>query len=433
MEAALPLRSASVRAVGDQLVVDALTVADPTAVSLVREREEAGEDPATVLIDAIEIGARVLDREQTGANAEFVRTEFEKASREVEQAFAERAAVVAEQFQGKVDEVFAPDGGHLPKALERHFSDDSSGAVQNRVRAVVDEVMTKAREDIRRQFSSADGDNPLADFKHASLAMIRQAGERQDTSLRALLEKMAALEKELQGLRDEREKQLELAEERDRGTAKGRTYEEAVFEVVDSIARAQGDDCDAVGDLKEATGKAGDVVVAIEACRGPARGRIVFEAKSSRLSKPRAMQALQDALAERNADVAVLVVPSEEKVPASLVPLREYNGDKLIVTYDPEEGSSVAIEVAYALARARVLMARGGGEEIDAGALRDTVERALGAMDEVRKVKLQLSGATTGIDKARDLLDAMAERVREHLRDIEAVLASAGGTSPGDE
>ena len=39
---------------------------------------------------------------------------------------------------------------------------------------------------------------------------------------------------------------------------------------------------EAVGDLKEATGKVGDVVVAIDACNGPARGRIVFEAKDRR-------------------------------------------------------------------------------------------------------------------------------------------------------
>ena len=36
-------------------------------------------------------------------------------------------------------------------------------------------------------------------------------------------------------------------------------------------------------------------------------------------------------------------------------------GDKLFVTYDPEDGSRLALEVAYALARARVVMKRGPG------------------------------------------------------------------------
>src|SRR5437763_4916893 len=80
MEAATPLRNPSVRtAGGDRVAVDGLLVEDETAARLVREREDAGEDAVALLIDAIEIGARVLDREQTGANAEYVKTEFERA------------------------------------------------------------------------------------------------------------------------------------------------------------------------------------------------------------------------------------------------------------------------------------------------------------------------------------------------------------------
>ena len=155
------------------------------------------------------------------------------------------------------------------------------------------------------------------------------------------------------------------------------------------------------------------------------RGRIVFEAKNSQLTRPKALRELDDALAERNADFAVLVVPAEEKVPARMAPLREYNGDKLIVTFDPEEGSRLALEVAYALARARVLMARGDGEGLDAGALRDAIDRALTSMEDVRKIKLQLTGATNSVEGARSILDEMAGRVRELLEDMRGALAAA--------
>jgi hypothetical protein len=129
-------------------------------------------------------------------------------------------------------------------------------------------------------------------------------------------------------------------------------------------------------------------------------------------------------MSKRNADFAVLVVPAEEKVPARMAPLREYNGDKLIVTYDPEDGSRLALEVAYGLARARVLMARGDGDGLDSGALRDTIERALTAMEDVRKIKLQLTGATNGIDQARAILDEMAGRVRALLEEMRGALAA---------
>ena len=238
-------------------------------------------------------------------------------------------------------------------------------------------------------------------------------------------DKLEAMKVELAELRAEREKLAEIAAVQDKGTAKGRSYEEEVAEAVDALALPLGDDAEAVGDLKEATRKAGDVVVAIGACHGPARGRIVFEAKNARLSKPEALRELERGMAERGADYAVLVVPDEELLPARTHPLREYNGDKLFVAYDPQDGSRIALEVAYALARARVLMARGGGEGIDAGALAETVERALGALEEVRAIKLRLAGATTSIDSARQLIDALAERVREHLHQLHALLASA--------
>src|SRR5882724_10839214 len=96
MEAATPLRNAQVRTIGDRLVVDGLVVEDDCAVRLVQEREQNGADPVKVVRDAVEIGARVLDREQAGANAEFVKTEFEKAASELNVQFTDRARVIAD-------------------------------------------------------------------------------------------------------------------------------------------------------------------------------------------------------------------------------------------------------------------------------------------------------------------------------------------------
>src|SRR5438270_10956583 len=120
-----------------------------------------------------------------------------------------------------------------------------------------------------------------------------------------------------------------------RCVAKDRRIAEEAPDAIEQIAAAQGDDAAAVGDVKEASGKTGDVVVGIDGCAGPPRGRIVFEAKNSRLSRPEALRELDRARSERNADFAVLVVAGAGKVPARMRPLREDNGDKLIVTSDP--------------------------------------------------------------------------------------------------
>src|SRR4051812_24206632 len=430
MEAATPLRKPHVHTVGDRLTVDGLVVDDECAVRLVRDREQAGEDPAGTVTDAIEIGARVLDREHAAANTEFVKAELERSSRQMEQEIKDTAARINEFFDKKIDGVLGPENGHLAKELDKLFSDGSSASVQNRTREQIAEMLTKSREDLLRQLSSADGNNPFADFKRGTIERMKAAEERQHRDQQVLLEQVSDLGKQVQALRHEKEKLEEVAEERERGTAKGRTFEEHVAEAIDLIAAAQGDDSDAVGDLKGSAGRTGDVVVGIDGCTGPALGRVVFEAKDRRLSKPRALEELDKAMRDRDADFAVLVVPGDEEVPARLQPLREYNGDKLVVALDPEEGGMLALELGYRLARARVLMARGSVEGVDAAAVRDTVQRALNAMDEVRRIKNTLTGAQTSIQKGKDLVDAMAGRVRANLDDIDALVVSEAGDDP---
>lgn len=430
VEAATPLRHPRVTVLANRLLVDGLAVDDPTAVELVRARSEAGDDPARVVGDAIEIGARVLHREQTGANVEFVKAEFEKTARELDTEFVERSRKVAERLDQKFDEAFAPDHGHVSRALARHFGDESSVAVQNRVKAMLAEAAVQIREDLRKQFTADSDDNPLAIYQRASLAVVKQSSDQHNARLQEMNQTIQGLRLELERARAEKEKADAVAHEAQRGTAKGRSFEEAVCAVLDEVAVRQGDDCDAVGDLKGTTGKTGDVVVAIEGCTGPARGRIVFEAKASRLSKPKAVEELDRARTERNADYAVLVVPDEERIPARMHELREYGGDKLVVCFDPEEGSTLSLEVAYKLARARVLMARGEAEGVDAAAIREAIERATGAMGDVLRVKQQLTGATTSIKKGAEILDAMATAVRAQLMQVELLLAAS---EPADE
>jgi hypothetical protein len=427
MEAATPLRPPRVTIVGDVVIADGLAVRDRAAVDFVRERANAGADPADALIDAIELGARVLSRERAEVNADFVRTEFEKVSREVEDAFSDKARAVAELLGRRVDDVFAPGNGQLAKELERLFGAESAVAVQHQLRTVMAEQSARMREDLLKQFSSADAHNPLADFKAGTIAAMRRSAEQQDVNLRALNEQVAALKDEIIKLQAERDKQVEVAAEHARSTAKGRPYEEAVAEAVDAIAAAHGDDCDAVGDLPGSGGRKGDVLVGVDGCAGPPRARIVFEAKNAYVPKNKAVAELDAAMEQRDADYGVWVVPSDDLLPGHGRPLREVNGDKLFVVFDPEDGGRLGLEVAYTLARARTVMAKADGEGLDAGALRTEVERALAAMDDVRKIKLQLTTAAGGIDNARKLVEELAERVRGHLEQVDALAVAGKG------
>src|ERR671910_353065 len=173
---------------------------------------------------------------------------------------------VVTELRARLEEAFGPDNGHVTRVLHRHFGAESSSAVQHQVRAAVAELLNESREKLFKQFSSADESNPLAGFQKAAVAAIRQSSDHQHAHLREMNGRIGELQLEVQKLQAEKAKALEVAAEHDRSTAKGRPYEEAVFEAVSAIAAAQGDDCDAVGDLRGAGGRKGDVVVDLDGC-----------------------------------------------------------------------------------------------------------------------------------------------------------------------
>jgi len=425
MEAATPLRQPRVTSLVGRLIVEHLIVDDACAAELVRARTDAGDHPARVVSDAIEIGARVLDREHAGAAVEVLRQDLENASRDVEQRLGQTSEAVVTELRTRLEEAFGPDSGHVTRVLERHFGAESTTAVQHQVRTAVAELLGESREKLFKQFSSAEESNPLAAFQRHAVAAIRQSSDQQHAHLREMNARIGELQLEVAKLQAEKAKALEVAAEHDRSTAKGRPYEEAVVDALEAIAGAQGDDCDAVGDLRGAGGRKGDVVVDLDGAAGRPRGRIVFEAKNSKRSRKEALAELDEAMNQRAADYGVWVVPAEDKLPARAPALREIGGDKLFVVYDPEEGSRLALQVAYSLARARVLMARGDTDGLDASAVRAEVERATVAMEDVRRIKSQLTSAAGGIEEARKVLEGMAERVRAHLAQIDAMVADA--------
>lgn len=414
MEAATPLRHPRVTALLGRVIVENLVVDDALTAELVRARADAGESAERVVADAIEIGARILDREHAGASVEVLRQDLEKTSE-----------TVVTELRTQLEQAFGPESGHVTRVLQRHFGAESSTAVQHQVRTAVAELLNESRERLFKQFSSADESNPLATFQRAAVAAIRQSSDQQHAHLREMSGRLGELQLEVAKLQAEKAKALEVAAEHDRSTAKGRPYEEAVLEAVEAIASGHGDDCDGVGDLRGVGGRKGDVVVDIDGCAGRPRGRIVFEAKNSRRSRNEAIAELDEAMNQRAADYAVWVVPADDKLPARAPAMREVGGDKLFVVYDPEEGSRLALEVAYSLARARVVMAKGGAEGLDASAVRAEVERAMVAMEDVRRIKSQLTSAAGQIEDVRKIVEGMADRVRAHLGQIDAMVAEA--------
>jgi hypothetical protein len=429
----LPLPETFVEIRDGAVFIDGLLVEDRTLVELIERRLELDLSADDTVKDALEIGARVLDREATRAEVDFVKHEFERVSSEVERSFADRAEETSKHLQEQFEHFLGSDGGALAEVLDayaeesaeliaQHFGEDRSTAVQHQLRELVTKQLNESRQELFRQFSTEDGHNPLSDFKAAIVREVKRTGEAHDK----LIEKLAQLEGEVKRLHDARGAEADLAAERERGTGKGREFEQQAFDLLEQMASARGDVAHHVGDERSAAGgKKGDIVIEIDAASGPAKARIAIDAKDEKLSKNKAWSELNAALVERDARFAILVVASEEKVPAGRDALHEYEGNKMIVALDKETFDTRALELAYRYARCRSLMAAERDLQIDAPGVRDAADEALSALRDAQKVRASLTGASKGVDGAREALDAMVARVEVSLARIESLIESA--------
>ena len=401
----------SVRAIGDRLVIESMTIEDERTAKVVRERASGGHEAAGTVRDAIEIGVRVLEREGTAAEVDYVKHEFERSAGEL----AERLGKVV-------------DTGNdiLAEEIAKSFGADRTGTVQHQIKEMLDRQGAEQRESLAKQFSATDGSNPLVDFKEGILRALRESSEQQQLGNKEHRDQIAELTREIVELKERDEGDRRVAEVEAAGTRKGFAFEEVVHDAIEAIASARGDAVTHTGlEQAEGGGKKGDVLVELGAADGSSCGRIVFEVKDKKLSKNQAWTELNEGMATRAASFAVLVVAGEERVPSGREQLSEYEGNKLIVAVDREQPAGLPLEVAYRLAAARTMMARDADLEVDAVAVRDTAEEAVSMLKQAQAVRSTLTGIKTSADKARTGLDAMVEDVRSKLERIDSLVAEA--------
>ena len=148
----------------------------------------------------------------------------------------------------------------------------------------------------------------------------------------------------------------------------------------------------------------------------------MFEDKDDQLSRNRAWEELNAAMAERDADFAVLVVAGEENIPARREQLVEYEGNKMIVAVDAELPDELGLDLVYRYARLRVLTARDRSLEVDAAGVRDAAEAARSALK-------QRPGRAPGADQRRQELAKAREGIEGIVADVEAELARIRASS----
>jgi hypothetical protein len=326
----------------------------------------------------LDLGGTVLQHGASQATVDSVTAEINRLVEVVAQTAAEQLPqAMEEQIEG------------LSEILEQHFDSKRTDSVQHQLA----DVFRKATSDQRHELAKAllDESGPLGMLKAELTGRVSLMVARQDELLKeitSLSERLAAAEA--------------LDEEHERGTAKGVEYESIVGAIVEWTFAPYEDTVEDVGtEIGAAGNKCGDHLVVLnpEATRGHDR-RVVFESKCRRLGLKASLQELDRALANREAEAAVLVFARSDDAPLKGRSLRVYPGNRIICVLDRDSRDRLPLEVAGHLARTLALSTVGEDDsELDAESIAEDLQRLTEIIDEARSIKRGANAARKGIDQ----------------------------------
>ena len=415
MEAAniVPLH-ASVRIEGDRIVIERLTLSDPTLAAFLGERVAGDRGP--LVERALRIGLIALQDAGVTVNVDAVRSEFERMVRQAEQV-NERAAAALEQT---LRANFADGDGRLPRTLEKFLGDRGA------LRGMVDELFDEKKRDsaigrigtmLERYF---DGDaSKLAHLLDPTRLNSPMHQFRQEIAagFKGLEERLVAIEAAAAA----------RGAERARSAAKGADFEDLLAAMLGDIARGAGDLLDHTG-LDAGTvmkSKKGDFVLTIDAA--VARGcdlRVVVEAKD----RPMSMRAMRDELREarenRGAAVAVAVF-TPNHAPTAVAPFTVVGGDVYCVI-DPEAPEPATLEAAIRLARLLALASLAERDvTVDAAAIGTALTAIREQLEVVRQLKSQLTSISNATKAVWAGLDTMRSNIIARVGEAESEIRAA--------
>ena len=411
--AVIPLHNA-VRLEGDRIVIDRLTLSDPTLAAYLRERP--ADDRGTLVERALRIGLIALQDAGVTVNVDAVRTEFERMVRQSEQV-NERAAAALEQT---LRANFADGDGRLPRTLEKFLGDRGA------LRSMVDELFDETKRDsaigrisgmLERYF---DGDaSKLAHLLDPTRLNSPMHQFRQEIAagFKGLEERLVAIEAAAAA----------RGAERARSAAKGADFEALLGHMLGEIARGAGDLLDETGlDAGSVMkSKKGDFVLTVDA--RVARGsdlRVVIEAKDRAVSMRAMRDELREARENRGAAIAVAVF-TPAHAPAGIAPFTMV-GDDVYCVIDPTAPEQATLEAAVRLARLLALASLAEREvELDAAAVEAALTGIREQLEVVRQLKTQLTSISNATKAVWTGLDSMRSAILSRVAEAEAEIRAA--------
>lgn len=408
------VRDASVSVRDDALLVDGWRTRTPEVVRWFADRVEDGEDLDASLDLALKVGVVALSTVGVSVNVDYVEKEFARFTTQLESSLEQRLT----QLETTFEEVFADGDGRLAQALQTYlgeggqlaelFDPNRRDSAVSRIREILADHFDGEASTLHRLLDVTNAASPLSSLRDEMSGQFERLRRLIDDYRRELGEQAAAEVAAVQARADEHEK----------GTQKGREFEQQVFEALNACAGVYGDVAEPTGDAAgSGTSKVGDVVVTVNPrdARG-AEVRLVFEAKDKSVGLTPMLRELDAAKDNRAAVAAVAVYSRDEHMPTGSCPFREQGQGRYLALLDKDADDQLFVQFAYRIARFWALAElTADGGEVDVRGIREDLEAARHQLQNVSTAKRKLTTLRRSVDEMAGSVEGQLEELRAGL------------------
>ncbi len=401
-----------VRVEGDHIAVTGLSLYDAELAGYVGDHPEV--DRPAVVERGLKVGLIALRNAGVTLNVDFVAREFERLMHRTDESHDRAAAAL----DAALRETFATKDGKLPRTLDQFLGENGT------LRRLVDDLFDEERRDsaigrMRTLLAGYfDGDGAIISrMLDPRLAGSPLHGFRDE--MREMLKDVSDRLIRLEAARDAR------ADEREKGTAKGLDFEDAVEARLDTLLSGTGDVVESTGAAvgNSVRGRKGDFLVTLDPSW--TRGlpvRVAVEAKSGRVGLAKLCRDLDETRRNRDAAVAVAVYRAGN-APSGCSPFT-LHGEHIICELDPDDPDATGFAAAVRVARVLALVAvRDRSAVVDAAAVRRDLDGIRSQLNAIAGMKSKLTSISTATGDVRNGLDTLRQGVVDRVIAIEGNVA----------
>jgi hypothetical protein len=396
-----------------ELVIDGFIERDPEVLAFVREADDA----EMAVHRSLEMGSRVLRLAGATIDTQLVEHRFGEMSSSLERSVDELASRVDESARELLDEETGELSGALKgwlaevqQLLGATFDETSKRSAIAKLETVLEKARAEQVTAVRRLLDPENDESPLCRWRTDIVREVRERGEAVETVLGELKLKL-----DLDGQRSDL---MELT------AVKGFDYEDIVFESIQRIVTPLQDVPVQVGnEVGSNGGKVGDLLVQVDPSLARGRNpRYVVECKDRSLSLKKALDELDAAIANRDADAGIMVFAGAEACPSPEV--FQWFDRRAVVVLDRESLDPHALRLACLWARwVACRDATDDPDSVDTGRIATLIDEARRSLRTVSAIRGSHTRAKKAVDEAGRHLDSLVAEIDSALGELAACVA----------